>query len=341
MIEIALVVDTDNWAFYNIAKNIKANSSKKYNFHIIPSIYLDDNIIRLWLLVEKYDWIHFFWRGHINFINTEFASFYLSTLGGNLEEFMENYVNFNKISTGIYDHLFLDDDIDTTSKIINLCPKYYTSSIKLFDIYSNVKTINSPWGVITDGINLKQFFPSNLERFDNINSRKIIIGWVGNSAWSAEKEDFKGVNTILKPAIAELINEGYNIDCFFADRQEKMIPHDEMVDYYSKVDIYVCTSKLEGTPNPVLESMACGVPIITTDVGIVNELLGEKQKKFILKNRTVPALKEKIIDIVENKVLFKELSEENLNEIKKWDWKYKTKEFEDFFDFCLESERNK
>ena len=57
-----------------------------------------------------------------------------------------------------------------------------------------------------------------------------------------------------------------------------MIAHEDMPEYYNGIDIYVCTSRTEGTPNTVLEAMACGVPVISTDVGIVPEVFGEKQK---------------------------------------------------------------
>ena len=62
---------------------------------------------------------------------------------------------------------------------------------------------------------------------------------------------------------------------YFADRQIRMIPHDKMAEYYSKIDLYICTSKIEGTPNPVLESMACGVPIISTDVSDIKNFADE------------------------------------------------------------------
>lgn len=85
------------------------------------------------------------------------------------------------------------------------------------------------------------------------------VGWAGNSKWAGELEDFKGYHSLLKPAVEQLQSEGLNIELVLADRQLGFIPHDEMVKYYSQIDVYVCPSKIEGTPNPVLESMACGV----------------------------------------------------------------------------------
>ena len=40
MKKIALVVDTDNWAFANIARNVKKNLSKYYDFKIIPIAFI-------------------------------------------------------------------------------------------------------------------------------------------------------------------------------------------------------------------------------------------------------------------------------------------------------------
>ncbi|HDX2677011.1 TPA: glycosyltransferase, partial [Escherichia coli] len=91
----------------------------------------------------------------------------------------------------------------------------------------------------------------------------------------------KGYHSLLKPAVEQLQSEGLNIELVLADRQLGFIPHDEMVKYYSQIDVYVCPSKIEGTPNPVLESMACGVPVISTDVGVVKDAFGEMQKEWI------------------------------------------------------------
>ncbi len=338
--KIALIVDSDNWAFANIAKNVKQHLSKYYDFDIIPVSYLDYNLVKLLILVKEYDLIHFFWRGHINDMRNNFFSWYIENMGTTKEKFEQEYLNYNKITTAVYDHLYINKDKEISKYIFGKVKNYYVSSIKLFDIYNKLDIKNKPNCVITDGTDLDKFYPINLERFENIDNRTIKIGWVGNSKWSNGKKDIKGLKTIIDPVIKELIKEEYNIEASYADSQIKRIPLDNMVNYYSNIDIYVCCSENEGTPNPVLESMACGVPIISTDVGIVKEALGKKQKKYILKNRSKKDLKEMIIKLINNKSELKELSQENLKRIKDWTWDKKAKDFKRFFDSCLKGEEN-
>jgi glycosyltransferase involved in cell wall biosynthesis len=118
-----------------------------------------------------------------------------------------------------------------------------------------------------------------------------------------------------------------------------MIPHNKMVEYYSKIDVLVCSSKCEGTPNPVLEAMACGVPVISTKVGIVPEALGKLQKEYILEERTKECMKEKIIKLLNNCDNISKLSSENLKQIKNWEWKKVCKKMEKFFDEAFKTSK--
>lgn len=337
--KIALVVDADNWAFANIAKNVKKNLLENYDFKIIPIVNLDNNLPRVYISAQDCDLIHFFWRGNI--IGDEDANFkaIVEDLGYSLNDFKKIYMN-KPITTAVYDHLFLEKDEDLTKKIFSKCKKYYVSSNILKNIYNKLDLKYHTDLVITDGVDLEKFYPKNLERFENISERNIKIGWVGNSAWANDIEDFKGVNTILKPVIKELQDEGYPIEEYFADRQVRMIPHDQMIDYYSMIDVLICTSKCEGTPNPVLEAMACGIPVISTKVGIVPEVFGKKQSEFILKERTKECLKENIKRLIADTSNFKKLSEENIKNIKNWTWEEISKKFQMFFDDNLNGDIN-
>ena len=186
--------------------------------------------------------------------------------------------------------------------------------------------------IIHDGVNLKDYKPENLERFHN--PPKIIAGWVGNSTFvdSDNDNDMKGVEGIIKPVIAELQEEGYDIELKLADRNIKKIPQNEMPAFYNSINLYICASKEEGTPMPVLESMAMGIPVISTNVGVVEEAFGKLQKELILEDRSKECLKEKIKELIKNKHQYKSLSEENLKQITNFDWSKIALQYKEFFE---------
>lgn len=334
--KIALIIDSRGWAFDNIANNIEKYLSDEFDFKkIYMSDIPGDNIVLLLYGCADCDIIHFLWRGYLNFLDGANAEWYLSYYGRDVESFKNNVMKEMYITTGVYDHKYLDDEFYITQNIIKYINRYTVSSKKLYDVYSKLD-FDIPITEITDGVDNKMFHPINIERFKNIKNRKIIIGWVGNSKFDEEKhDDYKGIHTIIKPAINQLKNEGYNIELLCADRTEKYIPHDQMPEYYSKIDLYICASINEGTPNPILEAMACGIPVISTDVGIVKEVFGDKQKKYILEERSEACLKNKIKMFIDNLDSIDELVDENLKQIEQWTWQRKAEEFREFFRACI------
>jgi glycosyltransferase involved in cell wall biosynthesis len=50
------------------------------------------------------------------------------------------------------------------------------------------------------------------------------------------------------------------------DRVRFVGNRDDLRPWYAACDVTVLTSRREGTPNVLLESMACGVPVVATDV---------------------------------------------------------------------------
>ncbi len=322
--KVALVVDSPNWAFSNIARQIIKNNSDKFEFKIIVTHDIP-NITDVFMQAKNCDIIHFFWRPQINFLNYYDCIKRMNDLGYTKEEFFKKFVNNKKITTSVYDHLLLEgEDYAHTEYLFfdekSLVNAYSVSSKKLFNLYSNFEDINiKPQLSIPDGVDLTMFKPMNMSRFDNLENRTIKCGWVGNSKWQVS--DLKGINTIIKPAIENLQNQGYDIELITSDRNDKMIEHKDMPEFYSNLDIYICASICEGTANPVLESMACGLAIVATDVGLVPEAFGEKQTEYILQERSIKALVEKLKTLLDNKEKIKELSSENIESIKVWDWK--------------------
>lgn len=340
---IALVIDVENWAFDIGAKLLKKKLKDYYEIEIFSSSKYNDDLFAILEDTKNFDMIHFFWRKLlIQFESNEFKS---KLLENNLD--YDKYIQdiCPKISTSVYDHLFIDEEnVNVYLPIFSkYSRRYYTSSKKLEKIYSNLNNYPKPWGTLQDTYDNTLYNGGDKSRFKNKEQNKLVIGWVGNSNWNIKKQDFKGFHSILEPVVNELIEEGYNIEKNYADRNVIFRTNDQMPEYYQSIDLCVVVSAVEGTPRPVIEAMASGVPIITTDVGIVGEVLGPKQKEFILGDRDnckndeiiKKRLKEKIIELYNNKEKLIELSEENYEYTKYNDIDHTYIDYKKYFDEFL------
>lgn len=350
MKKICIVADIKGWAFDSIAKKLKKDLYKKYDIDIkyFNRRTESDTFYEFIESLNDYDLIHFLNRRMLLLINSDIFRSKVKKSGRDIDKYIQEHKN--KFTTSVYDYMDIDENgINEQKSIFNDYVKnYYVATKKLLEIYNNIKEYKKPYSLVHDICDGDIYKPYNLERFEleNIKNRAIIIGWCGNSTHSGEKDvDLKGFRTIIKPTIDELISEGYNIKGDFADRNNDYRLPEEMPKYYNEIDIYVCASVHEGTPRPVLESMYSGIPIISTNVGIVPESFGTLQKEFIIGDRNnglndikiKQNLKERIVYLYNNREMFKKLSDENLESIKIFDGGKTIKEFENFFNVCLKN----
>jgi len=332
---LVFVADVKDWAFDNIALNIADALSPRFDVGIayerdfgkdLPAFY---HHVFFELRPQH---VHFLWRGAA--LRWVMAAQIWASM---LERYQISTSDFARsissivVTTSIYDHLHSQPhEIAAVRNKLTLLDGVSTSSNKLYDIYSEQCAI--PVGaVLSDGVDLELFYPQRLERFQD-HERTLVIGWVGNSRWNHSTDrDRKGFLTITKPTVDALTSEGVPVVGRYADRSEIWLPRSAMPAYYQSIDILVCSSETEGTPNPVLEAMACGVPVISTEVGIVREVFGPKQREYILRERSHAALREAILKLVRNRDHLAILSAENLGRIANWSWRDKAPRWEQFF----------
>jgi glycosyltransferase involved in cell wall biosynthesis len=335
---IALIVDVENWAHHNSAKQLCNELGDLYDIQIFaassyenPGFLMQD--------VQDFDLVHFFWRGNlINLFADETRRQFIEE-NWDYESFIANVVARSNITFSVCDHLFLNENEIKQNEILfnSAAVGYIVISEKLQKIYSSIPDYPHPTRLAENGIALELFVPENTKRLYK-EKDEIVIGWAGNSNWNGDGLDRKGLETIIKPAIEELKKAGYKVRGCYADRVEKWLPHDEMKDYYNSVDIYVCASEnFEGTPNTVMEAMACGLPVVSTDVGVVPQIFGPLQQDYILPARTIEQLKIKLIELIKSPQKREALSRENLDSIKEWTWKKQSQKWKEFFEIVLTS----
>ncbi|MEJ3686822.1 glycosyltransferase family 4 protein, partial [Vibrio vulnificus] len=84
--------------------------------------------------------------------------------------------------------------------------------------------------------------------------------------------------------------------------------HAELVKEYSNNDIYIHYSLTEGFPRVILEAQSCGLPVISSNVGYISDILSDGENVILLKDYTPESLKEKLdyIMIEDNHIRIKE-----------------------------------
>jgi len=95
-------------------------------------------------------------------------------------------------------------------------------------------------------------------------------------------------------------------------------PFDKIVNYYQAADVFLLTSNNESFGIPIIESMAAGLPVITTNVGVAEDVIKNNENGFIIKDKNEAI---KIINgLSKNKKMRDKISETAKETAKQYDW---------------------
>jgi glycosyltransferase involved in cell wall biosynthesis len=79
------------------------------------------------------------------------------------------------------------------------------------------------------------------------------------------------------------------------------ISHNNLPSFYNMADVFVLPSEKEGVPMAILESMACGTPVVANGVGGIPNFLKENVNGEVLKSLSKEAIVESILNVVDKK----------------------------------------
>lgn len=162
----------------------------------------------------------------------------------------------------------------------------------------------------------------NFDKFKIINSlneRDNLIGYIGRLSEEKGIMDFlESIPLILKkePHLKFLIaGEGpleKNIHEFVEKNNLKnkitivgWINHELIPLYLNKLKLFVLPSYTEGLPNIILESMACGTPVLSTNVGSINDFITDGVNGFIINENSSNSIAKNVIRVFEKNKLEK------------------------------------
>lgn len=95
---------------------------------------------------------------------------------------------------------------------------------------------------------------------------------------------------------------------------------EKIAEMYQAADIYVLPSYREGLPLTLFEAMASGLPIIASPVNGIPYEMKEPENGFFINYGDIKAIEEKILMLIDNPILAKKISENNIKKSKDYDW---------------------
>ncbi|MCK4794823.1 MAG: glycosyltransferase family 4 protein [Desulfobacteraceae bacterium] len=95
---------------------------------------------------------------------------------------------------------------------------------------------------------------------------------------------------------------------------------DEVAEYYKALDLYIVASREEGGPKAIMESLASGVPLVSTKVGMAPDVIRDGISGFLCEIENVNEIVKKSVRIIEDVALRKKMVEKGLDIARQFDW---------------------
>ncbi len=230
--------------------------------------------------------------------------------------------------------------IETEKELIKDCNRVIATTEREKEaIAMHYEALREKIDIVPCGVNLELFYPMDRDEIRKqlgITGEKIVL-FVGRI------EPLKGVEQLLKavsnlkdiPGLKLMIIGGDESNQNEIDHLKKLtieldiqdlvqfpgvIKHDRLPYYYNAADICVIPSYYESFGLVALESLACGTPVISTDVGDIKNIITRDEAGYVLPDNNPHSLTEKINLVLSRPALNKESSLSIRKTVEKYDW---------------------
>jgi glycosyltransferase involved in cell wall biosynthesis len=99
------------------------------------------------------------------------------------------------------------------------------------------------------------------------------------------------------------------------------VPKNEVSAHLGRGDIFLNTSRVDNAPVSLLEAMACGLPVVTTDAGGIPDLVRHGHDALVAPVDDAPALVEQVRRVLEEPGLAGQLSANGRESAARHDWR--------------------
>jgi glycosyltransferase involved in cell wall biosynthesis len=156
--------------------------------------------------------------------------------------------------------------------------------------------------------------------FDNfnirnrLNERENVVGYIGRLSQEKGVMNFLEAIPIILGRQKDLkfiiVGDGHlrqEIERYLNDEKLtdkvkliKFVPHEEVSNYLNELKLLLLPSYTEGLPNIVLESMACGTPVLATEVGGIPDFIADGECGFIMESNSPDYIARNVIRVLDD-----------------------------------------
>lgn len=202
--------------------------------------------------------------------------------------------------------------------------------------------------IVYAGVDLEQFNPKVKPAFQNDDFNIMYVGRIDSG---------KGLTDLLK-AFRKLEKERENLRLWIVGEgslEEELkstakkygisskvefsgkIDHSEIQRWYKAADLFCLPSLHEGFPVVNLEAMACGKPVVTTDLPSTREQIEDGAEGLFFKKGSWRNLSEKIEYLSSNPETREQMGKAASKTVKKFSWDEQAKKMEGLYEKCCQS----
>ncbi len=107
----------------------------------------------------------------------------------------------------------------------------------------------------------------------------------------------------------------HNMVLFLGKQDQKMLPY-----YYSAAEVVVMPSHYESFGMVALEAMACGTPVVASQVGGLGFLVRDGETGFVVPGNDVLKMADRLVQLIKNQDLQAKLGKESASYAKNYSW---------------------
>lgn len=194
--------------------------------------------------------------------------------------------------------------------------------------------------LVENGVDLSEFCPQSQagsrEIFE-VSNEKFVIGF--SLKMSSDASGRKGLDVFER--LMEKMSRNGNVlflvsgggKCGFEKRFASYkssfkhlgyIDQSKLPNFYSALDVFLCTSRIEAGPATVLEALACSTPVISSNTGIVQNVVRDYENGFCIEDFSADSFEQRINQVIGSKELSSFLRRQARKSVSSdWSWQSK------------------